>query len=86
MTKTETEALQILFNNYGVAALQLRDALANNESDALLVREALDNKLIAQMALLEMGVDINYDFLTVSKRGRYKAWEAINVAEAKLYA
>jgi len=81
MTKAETEALQILFNNYVVSDRRLRDALANEDDSAAIVK-ALDDRQVSQHALAEMGINMDYEFAKISKRGRQKAWDAKHIAES----
>ena len=82
ITKTDTQALQVLFNHYMVADRALKGALKGDDNTAIV--EALDKKQTAHHALLELGIDMDYTFESIGKRGMDKAFAALNAAEAKL--
>ena len=83
MTRTDTDALQVLFTHYLVADRALRDALKASDNTATVV-DALDKKQRAMHALLEVGIDMDYTFESIGKRGMDKAFKALNAADAKL--
>ena len=84
MTKAETEALQVLFNHYMVSDRRLEKSLCNDDYNAIV--EALDNKQVAYRALLELGIDLDYEYAEISKRGKQKAINALNAADSKVFA